>query len=49
MTGTIEMTRLEQLVGTWNTRGRTVPSGTDPGFEIVGAGSYEWLSLTRAG
>jgi hypothetical protein len=49
MTGTIEMTRLEPLVGTWHTRGRTVPSGTDPGFEIVGTDSYGWLSLIRAG
>ena len=34
---------LHPLVGTWRSRGRTAPAGDDPGMQIAGTDSYEWL------
>lgn len=38
-----EHRRLDVFVGTWNTKGRTRASGSEPAIEIVGTDSYEWL------
>ncbi|MFC7546726.1 DUF1579 family protein [Plantactinospora sp. GCM10030261] len=37
------LARLEPLVGTWRSRGRTMPGPDDPGTEIDGTDAYEWF------
>ena len=38
-----ELKRLDALLGTWKSQGRTVPSPADPGVTIAGTDTYEWL------
>ncbi|GAB3477021.1 DUF1579 family protein [Amycolatopsis cihanbeyliensis] len=38
-----ELRRLEAVVGRWRSKGRTVPTETEPSIEISGTDTYEWL------
>lgn len=40
---TTAMARLDVLTGTWRSRGRILPGGSDSGVEISGTDRYEWL------